>query len=104
MNNTSGVQTQTNESDLFIFTTKDSLSYCYRFSPTDTQYWTSGTDAFHRGDWAFLLTAQPVMPLHWAPGENNTSPAPHRHCAALSAQGLAKMHCTHRLPYVCHIV
>ncbi|KAK4303622.1 hypothetical protein Pmani_024381 [Petrolisthes manimaculis] len=70
----------------------------------DTHYWTSGTDAFHRGDWAFLLTAQPVMPLHWASGENNTSPAPHRHCAALSTHGLTKLHCTHRLPYICHTI
>lgn len=71
----------------------------------NTVYWTSGTDAFNRGNWVFMMTAQPVMPLHWVTSENSTSSSHHNHrCAGLSRQGLTKRGCTHRLPYICHIL
>ncbi|XP_045597048.1 uncharacterized protein [Procambarus clarkii] len=69
-----------------------------------TIYWTSGTDSFSKGDWTFLMTAQPVMPLHWAEGENSSSSQPSHHCAGVTSSGLVKHKCTHRLPYVCHIL
>ncbi|XP_042230862.1 uncharacterized protein LOC121872262 [Homarus americanus] len=71
----------------------------------NTVYWTSGTDSFSKGNWAFLMTAQPVMPLHWAPEEDSSSDSQHNHrCAGVSSHGLTKHWCTQRLPYVCHIL
>lgn len=71
----------------------------------ETVYWTSGTDTFSKGNWAFLMTAQPVMPLHWAQDEHaSSSTQNNQHCASISSSGLSKRRCTHRLPYICHIL
>ncbi|XP_066940302.1 C-type lectin domain family 4 member F-like isoform X1 [Macrobrachium rosenbergii] len=70
---------------------------------SDIVYWTSGTDAFNKGSWEFLMTATPVMPLHWAIEVNSTAHH-NNHCAGLTPNGLIKRKCTHRLPYICHII
>ncbi|KAK8394226.1 hypothetical protein O3P69_006426 [Scylla paramamosain] len=77
----------------------------------DTLYWTGGTDAFRHGYWVYLMTAQPVMPLHWAGGnESNprsvdSQPEPDsHHCAGLTSQGLTARPCTQRHPYICHVM
>lgn len=72
---------------------------------SNTVYWTSGTDAFNKGNWEFLMTAAPVMPLHWGIQLNATSATQHNlRCAGVSSQGLIKRRCTNRLPYICHIL
>ncbi|KAK7069866.1 hypothetical protein SK128_016423, partial [Halocaridina rubra] len=56
-----------------------------------TVYWTSGTDAFSEGNWEFLMTATPVMPLHWALDINSPSASQDSlHCAAITDHGLVK--------------
>ncbi|XP_045125066.1 uncharacterized protein LOC123512656 [Portunus trituberculatus] len=77
----------------------------------DTLYWTGGTDAFRHGYWVYLMTAQPVMPLHWA-GENASNPrsvdnqpdSDIQHCAGLTSHGLTPRPCTQRHPYICHVM
>lgn len=67
-----------------------------------TTYWTSATDAFNKDDWAFLMTAQPVLPSHWGVDQENTLGS-HQRCAGVSNIGLLKQRCTHRQPYICHM-